>query len=171
MLSPPHWFWKEISEKQETKIGKPQESNRGFPDTDQRSKPPYYARLLIWGVLKFHMPIHKALKNSGDFSFPWICASVLKPHIHHPEQLQPQTEQKPAAIGLIIYKHSTRRKLCHQAKLPNPWSNTRISWIHLSPSFPWLTPETRKRNLRFIQLHHEQKGVLAYYVDKASTWD
>ena len=33
----------------------------------------------------------------------------------------------------------------------NFWSNTRKSWTHAPPSFPWLTQETKRWNLRSAQ--------------------
>ena len=88
---------------------------------------------------------------------------------------------KSTTIGLIIYRHSTRTKLRQLAgektegKLPNPCGNTRKSWAHLPSSFFWLTPETKRKNLRFtqcshfVQLHQEQEEELIYWIDNANT--
>ena len=81
--------------------------------------------------------------NPKKISFPWNCANVLKFHTHYPEQHQPPIEQKPNAVGLFIYKQSTRihTKLRHLArgrsegKLSNLWCNKRKFWTHIPFSF------------------------------------
>ena len=81
---------------------------------------------------------------------PWNCASLLKPHSHHPEQHQPPIEQKPTTISLIIYKHLTLTKFRQLTiektvgKLPSSWGKTRKFWSHLPLLFPWLTLETKR---------------------------
>ena len=125
---------------------------------NQRSQPVHYAVLISRGVLKIYIAIHEAVKYPGDILLPWNFASVLKPHTHHHEYLQPLIEQKPTTTGLIIYKHATCTKLRHltgdksKGKLPNPCGNRRKSWNHLTPSFPWLTPESKKtKTIDFIR--------------------
>ena len=41
--------------------------------------------------------------NPGDISLPGNCASVIKSHTHHSDQLP--KKQKPITIDLIVYKH------------------------------------------------------------------
>ena len=98
------------------------------------------------------------------------CSQIPQPS---PRVASNSNRTKTPINGLIVYKHSTRTKLHHltrettQGKLRQPWGNTSKPWTHLPPSFPWLTTETKRWNLRsaqrfhFVWLHQEQTEELS----------